>query len=393
MAKPDKAQIKYNVVVDTSNASGESSELVEKTIRFHSVISEEHEARSEITKFPVQEGFNISNHAIKKNRMVTISGIVTNTQISNAEEFYEYGKNNQKVMFSTLNELVRQATVCEVTTNLGKYTPVIFTKFKTKQAQGMTDAMTFTMYGEEVQLASTVNNSSPILAVFKPLNAQKKDARIIELNKAGIFPDDDAVISEASVDINNSFSIGTVDQGGKSYQCTYEKVSYDSTNNLHGFLIHTSDTDVVEEVATKELNVFEFNKSSSDINTAAACLTDGLVRQADKSTSKDVNTVQGKLRKTVHGVATKVFGLSGDREFGQVLLGMAVECFVIGKTNSGEDIVDAFTRKTTPSVDDIIKGATKIGKTSNSDTKGNPTPVKITKISQANMVDLYGNAV
>ncbi len=390
MAKPEKAQIKYNVVVDTSNASGESSELVEKTIRFHSVISEEHEVKSEITKFPIQEGFNISNHAIKKNRLVTISGIVTNTQIADAEEFYEYGKNNQKVMFETLKELVRQATVCDVTTNLGRYNPVIFTKFKTKQMQGMTDAMTFTMYGEEVQLATTVNNSTPTLVVFKKLEDQKRDARVQELIEAGIHPADDAVISEGTVDINNSFAVDTVNKSGKAYQCTYEKIDYDYTTDEQVYILHTSDTDVVEESVSSELNIFEFNKDVSDVNTAAACLTEGLVRVGLDSVSNDINTAQGKLRKTVYGAATKVFGLKGSRNFGQVLLGMAVECFVIGST--GEDIVDRAV-DSTPTVDDVILGAVSIGNEVTSDNRGRVTTTTITKISQANMVDLYGNSV
>ncbi len=400
MAKPEKAQIKYNVVVDTSNASGESSELVEKTIRFHSVISEEHEVKSEITKFPIQEGFNISNHAIKKNRLVTISGIVTNTQIADAEEFYEYGKNNQKVMFETLKELVRQATVCDVTTNLGRYNPVIFTKFKTKQMQGMTDAMTFTMYGEEVQLATTVNNSTPTLVVFKKLEDQKRDARVQELIKAGIHPADDAVISEGTVDINNSFALDTVNRSGKAYQCTYEKVGYDHTTDEQVYVLHTSDTDVVEESVSSELNIFEFNKDVADVSTAAACLTEGLVREGLDSESDEIDTTQGKLRKTVHGAATKVFGLKGNRNFGQVLLGVAVECFVLGSTSedsnsedrTGRDIVDRVVTST-PTVDDVILGATSIGNEATSDNRGRVTNTTITKISQANMVDLYGNSV
>jgi len=393
MAKPDKAQIKYKVVVDTSNASGESSELVEKTIRFHSVISEEHEVTSELTKFPVQEGFNISNHVIKKNRVVKISGIVTNTQIANAEEFYEYGRNNQRVMFSTLKALIREATVCQVTTNLDKYDPVIFTKFTTKQMQGMTDAMTFTMIGEEVQLASTINNSTPTLAVFTVLGPTTRDAKIQELNKVGIYPDENAVISEAKVDINNSFSVDTVNESGKSYQCTYEKVGYDRVTSEQKFIVHTSDTKVVEKATTKELNVFEFNKKVSDTTTAAACLTTSLVRIADKSISSRINTVQGELRKTTYGAATKVFGLSGGRSFGQVLLGSAVECFVLGNTGAGVDIVDAVAARSTPSVDDIITGAVKLGAEVETDTKGKTTIASLIKISQSGMVDFYGSTV
>ena len=150
MKVTNKAYIKFKL--DTAD-----QDFIE--IRFHSVIFEDHEVSNEITKFPVQSGFNISNHSIRKNRKVNLSAIVTDTQMLYSGEFYDYSKegngkdnsiSNSRRMHEMLTTLVREAVSCTVVTNLDTYTPVIFNRFKTKQEAGMTDAMTFILSGEEV---------------------------------------------------------------------------------------------------------------------------------------------------------------------------------------------------------------------------------------------------
>ncbi len=75
--EPDKATIEYD---------GDMSPL-----RFHSVITESHQATAEVTKFPVQTGAEVSNHVIRKNRNVSIEGVVSRTTMAK-----DYGNSMQE---------------------------------------------------------------------------------------------------------------------------------------------------------------------------------------------------------------------------------------------------------------------------------------------------------
>ena len=245
MARPDKAQITYNV--DTA----------ETVLRFHSVVTEEHEVSTEITKYPAMTGFDVSTHAVKKNRRVTIQGLISNHLVIGSEEFHEYGGKNTSIVFDTLKEPVRQAVPCEVLTNLGSYTPVIFTKFKTKQQAGSTDIMDFTITGEEIQLGGGTNSTAPTLLVFTPLTGEERATRVAELLEAGLEVADEDVVSVSQVDMNESFQLETIGTNGKKFITTYQRDSYDYTSKVYSHLIHTGDISVAPS-ATESFS-FNFN--------------------------------------------------------------------------------------------------------------------------------------
>jgi len=87
-------------------------------IRLHGVVSEDHSTNIELTKFPVQGGFEISNHVIKKNRQVTIEGVITDNSLPGQVRYASGRKGSRdgngyqstsstKLIFETLNEIVR----------------------------------------------------------------------------------------------------------------------------------------------------------------------------------------------------------------------------------------------------------------------------------------------
>lgn len=411
MSKPDKAQITYYV--------GEGDGAVAQVIRFHSVIAEEHDVTTEVTKFPVQSGFQISNHAIKKNRKISITGVVTNHIIVGAEEGHEYGGNNSRVMYDTLKNIVRGAFPCEVVTNYGNYNPVIFTRFKTRLQAGKTDVMEFTMTGEEVQLGTTINSTTPTLLTFKVLTAAERAARVDELAAVGIQVADDAVVSEASVDFNESFQVETTGTNGQSQVMTYERDSYDPTTKKYSHTVHTSDTDIAtaepttyinwfammqEEAAYKAGKSLETGSLSSvganalpeagasflpDVDlaagasTTAACLTDGLIGLGTDITEGYINTALGELRQTIYGAAYGIFGVNGDQGFGQVLLALGVDCLVAGAIGSVDPTLNAddFQDNSIPTTDQALEGAASIGDSVVTDTIGVAAPTTLTKIS------------
>ena len=381
MGRPTKAQIKYMV--------GEGGDAVESILRFHSVIAEEHEVTTEVTKFPVQSGFNVSNHAIKKNRKVTISGLISNHLIIGAEEFHEYGGNNTKIVFGTLKDLVRRATPCEVNTNFGDYTPVIFTKFKTKLMSGKTDVMEFTMMGEEVQLGLTSNANLPTLLVFTPLTDAERAARVEELVAIGLEVPEEAEVSQAPVDFNESFQVETTNLNGETSITTYDKTSYDPTTKAYSHEVHTSDTDVVGGEPEEYLNWFGILQEETGIDleagaaTFSACLSDGLTGLAIEAGDELIETALGNLKKSTYGAAYGIFGVNGDRSIGQILLSLGVDCLVAGTIGSVDPELnpDDFQENDIPTSGDALIGAASIGDSVVSSTLGVAAPTTLTKIS------------
>tara|TARA_R110002126_G_scaffold210876_2_gene357378 strand:- start:218 stop:1402 length:1185 start_codon:yes stop_codon:yes gene_type:complete len=381
MGRPTKAQIKYMV--------GDGGDAVESILRFHSVIAEEHEVTTEVTKFPVQSGFNVSNHAIKKNRKVTISGLISNHLIIGAEEFHEYGGNNTKIVFGTLKDLVRRATPCEVNTNFGDYTPVIFTKFKTKLMSGKTDVMEFTMMGEEVQLGLTSNANLPTLLVFTPLTDAERAARVEELVAIGLEVPEEAEVSQAPVDFNESFQVETTNLNGETSITTYDKTAYDPTTKAYSHEVHTSDTDVAGGEPEEYLNWFGILQEETGIDleagaaTFSACLSDGLTGLAIEAGDELIETALGNLKKSTYGAAYGIFGVNGDRSIGQILLSLGVDCLVAGAIGSVDSELnpDDFQENDIPTFDDALVGAASIGDSVVSSTLGVAAPTTLTRIS------------
>ena len=381
MAKPDKAQITYDV-----NGT-------ESILRFHSVISEEHEVSTEITKFPTQAGFVVSNTAIKKNRRITISGIVSNTVLETALEDYQYSTstNNSRWMFDALRVLVRNAVPCKVLTNLGTYEPVIFNRFKTKQAAGMTDAMTFTIMGEETQIGGGINSTTPTPLIFTPLSVEEREAKVEELLKAGVIVEDQE-ISVARLAMGESFVIDTINNSGEPIQVTYEFSNYDAATGKYNYVVHTTDTAVHSAEPTGSFNMIAMLKEEAElpsvgllagVATASACLVDSSEGLAKGIASETINTAIGELTESVYGAIEDNFGFTTGSEYGDLLVGLAIDCCVVGAIGSIDpDLnLDNFQDSDLTTVDDVLNQAASKGDESVSGGLSVITPTTLTKIS------------
>ncbi len=382
MAKPNKAQIVYEV------------DGVETTLRFHTVITEEHEVHNQLTKFPVQSQFNISNHAIKMNRIVSISGAVTNHQVVGGETFntFDDSKNVVRLMFSVLQDLVKQAKPCKVTTNFGDYSPVVFTRFKTKLSAGKTDMMEFTMRGEEVQLATTINGNKPTLATFSPLDSTQTEARITELANAGYVVDAEAKLSEATVNMNESFQITSRDDLGNTSITTFEKLASDLTSGNISHLVSTTITDLTDcqdtplfsDVSPVPSPSLPNSNLTSGGSTVSNCVLEGGVNVVADEIEDSICTVFGDLESSAYGAKYAIAGVNGDQSLGQALLGVGIDCIVIGATGTSaisgslSDAVNDIVNL--PNVQQTINGASSLGSTLANNTNGNTSTVILTKI-------------
>ena len=328
MAQVTPAFIKYK-------AEGDPQESI---VKFHAVMSEDHEALSEITKFPVQSGFMISNNSIRRNRKVSIKGIISNKVLDGTKNDYVFSEtNNSRAAFETLEYLVNSGTTCNVTTNLGDYDPVVFISFKTKQIAGMVDAMEFTLSGEEIQISTTVTGSAPKVLSFTELSGAARENRLNLLAEAGMKFCEGAKVSEASMTMGQDVIIEGVDKANKAVNSTYLATGQDPTTGGWFYDMHTSAVDMYENTlnVTQDLvggvgNIYD--QVTAGFSPVGNCLADGALDVAGDFVEDVLTTEMGELKKSLYGALYTTMGMT-DNEYGQNLIHAGVGCIVRGITN------------------------------------------------------------
>ena len=342
MTKPTKAAVIY------STGSGESA--IESTLQFHAVMAEDHDVEAEVTGYPAQNGFVVSNHSIIKNRKVTITGAVTDTPIAGTDTAYQFGLDNKKVAFGIMNDLVRSSTPCKVVTNLGTYYPVIFKKFKTRTDKDWTNAIKFTFMGEEIQQGTSKDSSTPAPVNFSVISDTEREARIQELLGVGVEVPDSAIISTAQVDFGASFSLDTFNPGGDPMSIVYEHIGTDPDTLANTFMIHTSDIAVaiadvadnaittISTAATSILSELPDNSLAAGAKSAASCMIAKSANVASQRASGYINTANGYLKESIYGAHFGITQILGNSGFGQLLAGLGADCNII--SHIGAPILD-----------------------------------------------------
>jgi hypothetical protein len=355
MAKATPAMITYFV--------GEDQEPRE--IHFHTIVSEDHSAQTEITKFPVQSGFEISNHAIRKNRKITIEGMVTNTIIkgTKTEDHIFNKENNSKAAFETLVDLVNSSIVCQVTTNLGIYEPVVFKQIQTKQQLGMTDAIHFVLTGEELQLKDSKNKSAPSTVIFTKLGDAQKAAVIDELRAQGFDPDIAADYAQGSIEAGKDFVIETFNTAGLPMDVTYINNAVDIATGNYNYQVHTTDINTALPGPISSLNLLGITDElvenvAGAVTKATACLVEGAIDVATDEINTHIDTSLGKLRSSAYGAYQEVVQLGGGR-VGQAMAGMALDCVIAGGLSvaTGTNVESGL-----PNATAAIQAAAEVGK-------------------------------
>ena len=348
MAKVTPAFITY-----TPEGGGEL-----RTIRFHAVMSEGHQASAQVTKFPVQTGFMISNNTIRQNRQIELRGIITNTVLKGSKNDYVYSPDNDKTVFAELESIVNLGEVCQVTTNLGLYDKVIFTKFSTKQSAGKVDSMEFSITGEEIQISTTVAGTAPKIMTFKLLAGVEKDNRIAALKVAGIEVCDDAKISETEMTMGQDYISKGLDTAGNPVSSTYIATGQDPVTGSWLYNMHTSSTELFEDglaavsgVTTQVGDLYE--QTTSGFNPVGNCLADATVDTLRDVVIDTTNTEMGKLEQSLYGALYATMALT-DNDYGQTLIHAGVGCIVRGVTSAGDPRFPYTPGEGLPTTDQIV---------------------------------------
>jgi len=358
MAKVTPAQILYPAYDD----SGKLLPLeIQKRIDFHAVIAEAHSVGAEITKYPVQTGFHVSNNSIRQNRVVSIEGIITNTSLNyiGSEQNYgtpvdssvsvgkhrNYGLKATNTVFQELEELIINGTECKVITNLGEYLPVVFSKFDTKQQEGMVDSMHFKLSGEEVLIVDANSEGGSVPLSFTVLTGHERDARLQALAAAGLPVSGCTTLTEATVPVGQDFHIDEIDSAGQTVSTKYIYVGTDSTT---GEAQYKSSIDVksaaqvgAENSAGEGTDECEEKSVLNSIKNSALqtmdCFVDQAIDIATEAAVDAIDTAIGKVGSDLRDLFYDTVSFENDTI--SALASAGVGCLarsVTGNTNTGD---------------------------------------------------------
>lgn len=180
-------------VVTAGEAPQESSETSYDFLAMDCVISESHAFSNEVTAYPVSSGFLISEHTIKKNKMFSLTGMITNVNMydgdflsvtnvgkvagamvsrvigpvlgsllgsaAHAMDSSGITKDPIKDKFEKLQELVTNGTIVHVATILGTYEGCVLREVRINQD-------------------STTSSVLPVSLTFEQLRVIQPDGRI-----------------------------------------------------------------------------------------------------------------------------------------------------------------------------------------------------------------------
>lgn len=152
-------------------------------------ITEQHSGEVEVTEHPVEEGFNVSDHARPKPDALTMDAIVSNTPINRTQrkrvvqafgfQFETSTLSDQRqgvasyaeAAYAKLRDLKDAGKVITVVTNLRTYDSMIITSLSVPRDARSGDALRFSIAFRQIRV---VRNKSTRKVVAKDPKAQPK---------------------------------------------------------------------------------------------------------------------------------------------------------------------------------------------------------------------------
>jgi len=228
MAKPTPCRITF-----TDADTG-----IEQQIRFHAVMVEQHAAKSVITKFPVMTGYEVSRNAIKKNREFTVTAVISNTVLEDANNYDVMTGDISKTMHKACSELVDNAQVCQVVSNLGNYDPVVFNSYTTKTDKDWSNAIMIILKGEQLQVKGNLNKTAPTELAFKVLSDAEAEVRRDELYAQGYDISLETSLHECTMPLGTDFVVENHTEQGVPKKTTFINTGQDNTTDAYNYQVH-----------------------------------------------------------------------------------------------------------------------------------------------------------
>lgn len=308
-------------------------------IDFHAVISEAHDASGTMTKFPVQTGFEISNHSIRRNRKILIEAMVSNTPIVGYKRpggvrHEVFSTNMPRARFEELQNLVLNSIPCTVFSNLGEYKPVVFTNFQTKQQQGLTDAIIFTIAGEEVQERSNLNKAGVTALSFEDLSQANTDNVMDEMEKQNIPVDRTASIQRTTTPATSSWSIPVRTLTGAHTE-TFNYIDQGESATSYAYIRENSNIEEMHNNSEQvtAFNVFALQNDIIDTVTrtatnTSACILQGISSISERALNTYLTTAIGEMQKSARGFLYDNLKVEGNSVL-NMLTALSIDCFLV----------------------------------------------------------------
>jgi hypothetical protein len=342
-------------------------EGAEQEIHFDAVISEDHKTLAEVTKFPVQTGFHVSNHSIRKNRPVSLTGIISNVKmdLGDFEPKTRYGSDPASYIKATLDSIILSGLVCKVVTNLGDYDPVVFTSFSTKQKSGMVDSMEFTISGEEIVIDTTIGFTAPTPITFTKLQGDERTAWVERLEESEVYIGVCDGISKGTYNKGQDFVIYDENSAGVPVETKYIFIGIDPSSGAEMYEVHISENScaVVGASSSSEVSVDSCSEEGfkgsliGGIKQIGGCLLGEATSIVLDSVENTIDTAMGKLVKSTRGLFYDTIEFAGGPDsIGGMITSAGISCIVRGATgntdpgtyNPGESL---------PTTEQIMTGA------------------------------------
>ena len=330
-------------------------------INFNAVVSEDHEAKATITKYPVQEGMHVSNHSIRHNRQVVLEGVITNVQIEGAiNGNTDYGRTPTFSIKAVFDSLVNSGFECTVVTNLGIYTPVVFSRFKTTQKAGMMDSMHFSIVGEEIVKVDTNNYTAPTPILWSEVTGPERAALVEELAISEIFVDDCDKLSQGKFTKGDDFTIDGIDESGGPTKTTYKFIGNDPSTGEGMYEVHFDNlsvdaTSTVDVVVNSPCAEESFAGSLlAGVKQVSDCLLEEAKGIATEFVEDQIDTAMGRLQKSIYGAFYDTTTMGN--EYGTMLAAAGVGCIVRGVTGADNNFPYQ-PGESLPSTDEIMNAA------------------------------------
>ena len=335
---------------------------VEQTIDFHAVEIEDHSTTAQITKYPVQEGIHVTNHSIRKNRVFSVTAMISNMRTvdyeGNVTSGRDYGEGATRKVKEVFDSLIHSGTECRVVTNLGEYNPVVFSSFKTKQKAGMVDSMQLHAVGEEIIKVDTENYTAPTPISFVEVTGPARAALVSDLGKMGIEVDDCDKLSQGEHWTDESFIIDAIDSAGKAVNTVFEFLGNDPVSRAAQYAQHVTGIDVVSSLGLDVEDDPCAEKGFADslkggLKQVGGKLLDVADDFIEEQTERHVETAMGKLSKSTRGIFYDTVTM--DSSSGQALATAGLGTIIRGITGVDSEF-PYIPGESLPSVDEIMSG-------------------------------------
>jgi hypothetical protein len=333
MAKPTPCRITFT----------DADSLIEQQIRFHAVMVEQHAAKSTITKFPVMTGYEVSRNAIKRNREFTVTAVISNTVLEDSNNSDVMTGDISKTMHKALGDLVDNAQVCQVVSNLGNYDPVVFNSYTTKTDKDWSNAIMIILKGEQLQVKGNLNKTAPTALTFSVLTEEQAAVRRDELFAQGYDISKEASLEECTMPLGTDFVVENHTEQGVAKNTTFISTGQDPTTDAYGYEVH------------------------KDLDTVAG---------------ESGETEQGDLNESIWGSYFEDISISN---VGGPLDSEGTSDFIVAPTDTDSVSPDSFDEGL-PTADDVVGSASKSGNSST-------TLTTVTKVVPATEATSSGNVL